>query len=683
MNYEKLQEYAFEKMNFTDGDVLASDCDTLVFLLDNCEITIDSDRVFFGTVNTDKISEHVFLERADKYLAEFEKIGVKDGYDALAYTGRHDFSHTTAQWKDILSLGLVGIKNRLAEYNERENNQKKKRFYSNLLKVWEACLRFVRRAAEKAAENGKALMSESLFNISEKAPETLFEAMQTIVVYYVLQMFFDGTYLRTLGRLDWLLYPFYVKEPESDRRRLLIEFLKDIDKLQAPSNIPFAIGGTDEKGNSLINELSFDIIDAYATANTNNTKFHILYSDNMPQGIIKRAFEEIRKGNNSIVFMNDRVIIESLLKMGEDKSDATDYHVVGCYECGGNGELTCSCNGRVNIPKALEVALNGGRDMLTGKLIGLANDGFFPTFESLYLEFKRQLTYFSDCAIKCTDVFEKEYKNIHSAPILSATYISALEKGGDLYCDYAAKYNNSSIDAIGLGTAVDSLWAIKKAVYDDKVISLKYLVDVLRSNWKDNEILRLTFKNKYEKWGNGVDVVDELGKRIVDDLSAVISGRKNMKGGIYRLGTFSINWRWEFGEKTAASADGRKAGETLSQNTSATFGADKSGATEHLLSVAKIDATKTPNASIVDIDLHSSSVSGENGITALMSSLKGYFDMGGFAVHYNVLDTETLKKAYLDPDAYPNLQVRLCGWNVLFSSLTKKEQEEFIARSER
>ena len=101
-----------------------------------------------------------------------------------------------------------------------------------------------------------------------------------------------------------------------------------------------------------------------------------------------------------------------------------------------------------------------------------------------------------------------------------------------------------------------------------------------------------------------------------------------------------------------------------------------------MLSAAKIDTSNTPNGSVIDIDLHSSAVAGESGINALIGSLRTYFELGGFSVHYNVLDTETLKCAKADPSKYPTLQVRLCGWNVLFSTLTEKEKDEFIARSE-
>ena len=147
------------------------------------------------------------------------------------------------------------------------------------------------------------------------------------------------------------------------------------------------------------------------------------------------------------------------------------------------------------------------------------------------------------------------------------------------------------------------------------------------------------------------------------------------------MGLFSIDWRWELGEKCAASADGRKTGETLSQNSGATFGADREGATAHLLSVASIDSTNTPNGTIADLDLHTSAVRGSNGLRSMVATLKTYFDLGGFAVHYNVLDTQVLREAKAHPDRYPNLQVRLCGWNVLFNTLSEREKDDFIARS--
>lgn len=685
LTYNELKTYAMSKEDIgNEPDVLHHDCDIVEYLLDNCEIIITESDRFFCKVNCDGIMTSVFLARSLVYLDDIRSNGLMDGEEALAYTGRYDCSHTNAEWESVTSLGIFGLLQRIEDYGRTSGNDvKKTRFYSEIARVYRAALRFISRVAVKARMIGKYEMAEGLEHLTKGAPQNLFEAMQNTLIYYVLQHMVEGTCLRTLGRLDSLYYPYYFKDGLSDfdTEALFIDFMRELDSYNAPANMPFAIGGTDENGKSLVNELSHIIVSAYRKARTHNTKFHILCSNDTPDTLIRTAFEGIRDGNNSIVFMSDGKIIESLVKLGEDKKHATNYHVVGCYECGGDGEITCSCSARVNLLKALEVTLNGGRDMQTGKLIGLETDSIFSDFDALYKEFVRQTVYFCERAMTATDIFEKHYNKIHSAPIMSGTYTSALEKGGDLYCDSAARYNNSSLNAVGLGSTVDSLYAIKKLVFEDKKVTLEKLILILRSDWEDEEPLRLYVKNKIAKYGQGNPDVDELARQTVDYVADTVNGRPNSKGGVFRLGLFSIDWRWILGEKTAASADGRHCAEVLSQNSSAAVGNAIEGATSHLRSVAAIDASRTPNATIADIDLHYSAVSGENGISALVSSLKAYFKLGGFGVHYNVLNTDILIDAMHHPEKYPDLQVRLCGWNVLFNTLSQKEQMEFIKRS--
>ena len=684
LSREQLLNWVEDRVVLGEGlDILKNDCEIVEFMLDHCEIEIPKSNRFFVRVNCAGISDNVIAKRRKRIRSLIDE-GLRDGLEALAHTGYCDYSHTTAEWESVIGLGIYGLRERVAQYaRENSENEETTAFYEQILKVYDAALRFMGRASDKALLCERKEMAQTLLNLTKGHPSNLFEALQTSIIYYFLQHFFDGTYLRTIGRLDRLYYPYYVREDKAKADQILLDYVREIDRLDAPSNIPFALCGTDADGRELINELSYVWLDTYKKADTTNTKLHLLCSEHTPEDIVKKAFQYIREGNNSIVFMSDKRVIEALKKQGIEHKDAVDYHVVGCYECGGAGELTCSCNARVNIPKALELALNRGKDMLTGKLIGLGNSGDFETFEELCAEFERQLTYLCKCAMTITDLYESHYAEIHSAPILSGTYTSALEMGGDLYLNYTAKYNSSSLNAIGLATATDSLAAIRKAVFEDKTVTLEEFTEILRSNWKEKEYLRLLIKNKYPKYGQGDVKTDAIAKRIVDVLSDTVSYKPNVKGGKWRLGLFSINWRWDLGEKTAASADGRLCGETLSQNTSASFGADKEGATAHLISVARLDTSKTPNGAIVDIDLHSSAVRGENGLNALVASLKTYFELGGFSVHYNVLDTEILKDAKQNPEKYPNLQVRLCGWNVLFSSLSEKEKDEFIARSMR
>jgi len=684
IHQKKLLDNALKMMDYSgEEDVLRSDCDIDVYLLDNCEITVPEINRFMVAVDCRAIREAVFRERFYAAKSTIRDPAYADGMAAKLYFGTYDFGHTSACWEDVINLGIYGLRQRIDRYRDRAGNDPhKQRFYREITRVYDAALRFIARAAKKARDEGRTEMADGLDHLTKGAPSTLYEALQTVILYYYLQQYFDGTLLRTLGRLDTLLFPFYKKADKAIVPQMLLDFMHEIDRIHAAANMPFALGGTDEQGNDLINELSYLLLETYRKAGTHCTKLHLLISENTPRDIVENALDAVREGNNSIVFMDDGRVIKSLELLGEEHRDAVNYHVVGCYECGANGEITCSCGTRMNLAKALEMALFSGVDLLTGKQIGLANDGVFPTFDDLFSEYLRQVKYAVDCGIYCTDLCEENYGMLHAAPIFSATYVSALENGGDLYCDHSAKYPNSSVDAIGLATATDSLAAIRKLVYEDKSLTLDEFKAILKNNWEGQEVLRLTVKNKFPKYGMGDKKTDDLAKKTVDALAAQVNGHPNKKGGVYRLGLFSIDWRWKFGSLTGASADGRLSGETVSQNTGATFGADRNGATAHMLSVAYLDGTRTPNGAIVDLDLHSSAVRGENGLNAMTASLYTFLALGGFCIHYNVLDTETLKKAKDNPEAYPNLQVRLCGWNVLFSSLSEKEKEEFIARSE-
>jgi formate C-acetyltransferase len=269
-----------------------------------------------------------------------------------------------------------------------------------------------------------------------------------------------------------------------------------------------------------------------------------------------------------------------------------------------------------------------------------------------------------------------------AAPVLSSTYPTAIKRGADIYMNSGAKYNNSSINALGLATATDSLVAIKKLVFDDKVLTIEALCDILKKNWQGSETLRLRVKNRFPKYGTANDEADSIAAEIVDRLADSVEGRPNARGGVWRLGTFSIDWRWNFGRHTAASACGRLSGETLSQNASAAFGADREGYSAHLISASRLNTERTPNGTVVDLDIHYSAVSGESGLAALVAALRTFVKMGGFALHYNVLNVETLKAARLRPYDYPTLQVRVCGWNAPFASLSDKEKDEFIKRFE-
>lgn len=673
---EELRAKTREIVDLEDKNILTASADLICFYLENCEITVPEENRFFVNVNCLILANEAGGRRFRRFNIE-----PACGEEVLAYTGTYDFGHTSADWQSVIDLGIYGLRERVSGYLKRTRGKEECLFYREAKRVLDAAIEFMKKAANAARLAGKDEMAMGIEELTRRAPETLFEAMQTTAIYYTLQQT-EGAILRTLGRLDTLYYRFYKKESsEGTVRELVRDFYREIDNWRAGSNIPIALGAS-PRGEYAQNELTLIFLSEYRRAHLPYTKIHLLCREDTSDAVLREAMSAVREGNNSIIFMSDKTVTRALIRLGEDEKDAMDYHVVGCYECGGQGELTCSCNARVSIPKAVEYALTGGVDILAKKKIGLDGKQDFKNFEELYCEFLRQLTYLTECGMRATEEYEKHYPEAFAAPILSSTYSSSLEKGKDLYAAYGAKYNNSSINALGLATATDALLAIKKLVFDDAELTLGELVDILRNNWQGYEGLRLKVKNKFPKYGMGHEECDEIAKRTVEHLGKTVNGRKNPRGGVWRLGLFSIDWRWDFGKKTAASADSRLAGEPISQNTGASFGQDRNGMTAHIRSVSALDNTLVPNGAVLDLDLHSSCACGEDGLCALVSGLRTFIAFGGFGIHYNILNEKTLCEAKKRPEDYPTLQVRLCGWNALFTSLTEKEQDEFIRRAQ-
>jgi formate C-acetyltransferase len=511
--------------------------------------------------------------------------------------------------------------------------------------------------------------------------------MTAIVLYYDLQQAVESTPVRALARVDHLLYPFYKRElergtlNEEGATELTDRFLRKLNDYKVPANIALAIAGTRNDGTTYVNDYSYILLRRLVEQNLPFVKVHFLYDPSLPEDFMRIVFEGIRKGSNSFVFIGDRATKAALEGIGISREDADYYTVIGCYETAGFEEVPCTCAGRVNLAKAVELTLTGGRDILTGKQIDSVQDTDFESFEALLEAFLLRVDECCEAVFDLLDTREAMMADFHTAPFYSATMRTCVERGRDVYAS-GAKYNNTSINVLGVATAIDSLLAVKKIVFDDGLMSLDALVEVLEKNWEGNELLRQKVKRTFPKYGMGDAYADSLARTVMERMADKINGRPNAKGGVYRFGAFTVDWRFAFGEKTAAGADGRLAGETLSKNLCATLGADREGVTAHIASAARLGGTVTPNGSVVDIAFHSSAVRGENGMQAMMASLKAFSLAGGSSIQYNVLNAETLRDAQKHPENYPNLQVRVCGWNATFISLTEKEQNEFIRQAE-
>lgn len=616
-----------------------------------------------------------------------ERRVVEKAATARTYTADPDFGHTAPDTLALIELGLPGLLGRLeqAEATLTEPSEEQRDFYISARIMVQAMMDYCLRLSkvESISDENKV----TLANLATRAPETLYEAMQLMVIYFYLHEYIAGTRVRTLGRLDVVFYPLYQKElangtlTKEDAMELWKYFLYKLWTMQVPFDLPFCIGGLGLDGEEVTNELSYLIVEAYDAIDIYSPKIHVRVSPKTPVSFVKRILRCIRDGNSSFVFVNDTVAVHAMEKCGVPETEARNYVPVGCYEPGIWGtELPCTGNGWLNLPKALEYVFTHGKDFFTGEQIG-PDTGEITSYTELVDAVKKQIAYLVDQALTHISHVEKYYMDIGPDPLLSATMLPCVEQGIDAYAG-GAKYNNSSFYMHSIATLADSLAAVRRLVFTEKRFTFAELGEILRSDWQEHEKLRLEMLASTEKYGNNVDSVDAIAVEFASFTAAQINGRPNGRGGIFKSSNFTIDTCFPNGKKTMATPDGRHTGDPNSKNLCAVTAMDKNGITALIQSVTKMDHSDFPNGSVLDFVLHPSAVSGEDGLEAFYGILLTYFRRGGFALHGNVFCAEDLKKAQAEPEKYATLQVRVCGWNVYFVNLSKVEQDAFIRQAE-
>lgn len=692
---EKELEKGIDEIYEKDYSPVRAKAESIAFILRNGKIEINPDEFF-----QDKICNGDVLPRKVRGIARtMSESDAKDATDkARALTecngiaATMDFGHLGPDWRFLMNNGLVGAIQRAEEGKDKYSDDAEKcDFYDSVILVYTAlcdCLLRMAETAEKYNTEKMQFVASNLKALTVSAPKTIAQAMQLTLFYYKMQSQIEGSNIRSLGGIDSMYYPFYKNDiangtfTEAQVRELTRYFLCKISAMHIIANLPFYICGK-QNGKDATNEYTFLLLEEYRSLGLYDPKMHVMYHKDIDPKVINLLLEMIREGKNSFVFINTEVASKALENIGIETKDAEKVIVYGCYETAAEGtEIPCTCGGMMNLCKSVELALNGGVDPLSEKFTGLATPTSFENFDAFYEATMAQLKFMTETCMDTMAEYEKHYHEVYLAPMLSGTFTSSMEKGIDVYSG-GAKYNNTSVVGAGMATLVDSLLVVKHLVFEDKKCSLEELKAILKNNWEGSEKLRLFVQNNYSKYGNNQTEADDIAIDIFERFSTLINGRKNGRGGVFRCGMFSVNWRDWMGETMGATPDGRLKGEPFSKNLCANVGQDKAGVTAFINTVLKFDGEKMPDGSVTDVVLHSSAVKGEGGMAAFLGLLKAFMLGGGFAVHFNVMNAETLRKAQKEPEKYKNLQVRLCGWNVHFVRLSKREQDEFIVQADR
>jgi len=535
------------------------------------------------------------------------------------------------------------------------------------------------------------------------APRNFWEALQ---MYWFVHLGtiteLNGWDAMSPGHLDQHLFPFYKTDLAEDtlNRELAKELLEcfwvKVNNQPAPPKVGVTaqesgtyndftninVGGVTRDGSDGINDVSYIMLEVIDEMHLLQPQANVQISQKSPNRFLREACRVIRKGYGyPSVFNTDEVIMEQM-RTGKTLEDAREGGCSGCIETGSFGKEAYILTGYLNVPKIFELALNNGIDPLTNKRVGpqTGDPILFADFDDLFSAFEQQLKYIVNLKIEINNYIERMYAMYAPAPFLSVVIRDCISKGKDYY-NGGPRYNTNYIQCCGIGTITDSLSAIRKHVYEEKNITMAEMLKALKTNFEGAESLRLKLLNKTPFYGNDDDYADSIMQRVYASLFETIDGKPNTKGTAYHLNMLSTTCHIYFGKKLGASANGRFSGLPISDGTSPSHGVDRNGPTAVIKSIAKMDQVKS-GGTLLNQRFLPSVLNGEEGIENLSHLIRSYFKLNGHHIQFNIVDTETLRKAQAEPDSYRDLLVRVAGYSDYFVDLDKHHQEEIIARTE-
>lgn len=535
------------------------------------------------------------------------------------------------------------------------------------------------------------------------APDTFWEALQAywfVHLGVILELNTWDSF--NPGRLDQHLNLFYQRDKaagvlsEEQATELLQCFWIKFNNQPAPPKVGVTLaesstytdfaninnGGLTKDGQDAVNDVTYLILDVIDEMRLLQPSSNIQLSKKNPERFLKRACRIIRKGWGQPSVFNADLVVAELVRQGKSVEDARQGGTSGCVEAGAFGKESYILTGYFNLMKVLETTLFNGIDPLTGERLGPATGdaACFQSYAEFFAAFCRQLRHFVDIKVRGNNIIERLYAENMPAPFLSTIIDDCIASGLD-YNAGGARYDTSYIQMVGLGSVADSLSALKYHVYEQRTFSLESLRDALGCDFAGVEPLRQILLNKTPKYGNDDTFADTVMQSVCAELYQSVNGRKNTRGGTYRVNYLSTTCHVYFGSLCGASPDGRKAGQPLSEGISPVQGADRNGPTALILSAAKMDHLLT-GGTLLNLKFTPQTLADEAGLTKLAHLIRSYFKLDGHHIQFNVVSAATLRAAQKEPDRYRDLIVRVAGYSDYFCDLTVPLQEEIIARTE-
>ncbi|MEW6751997.1 MAG: pyruvate formate lyase family protein [Candidatus Latescibacterota bacterium] len=678
---------------------------TLAQLLSRIPVVIEDDDLIVGRVHEavpTEAEERWFEERREAlfYVPWFQSTG-----------------HLTLSWERLLAEGLSGIRVRarahLARLAAADGEAASRRdFLQGAVLCCDALEAYARRYAEHAEALAAAASTpdrqrglQEVARVCGRVPtwpaRTLHEAVQAVWLVDLVLHAVVGARDFALGRLDQYLYPFYQRDLENgritaDSAQELIECLyikcSEVTGYADQANARkrslcqdsvqyIVLGGQRPEGGSAVNPLSSICLRA-GYLKLKQPTLKVRYHHGIDAAFWQEACRLVRSGGSVGVY-NDDVVIPAFESVGVEPQDARNYVHYGCCNANVPGREGSLMERWHSLPKYLELALNDGLDPATDRRLGPATgraedlDTMEALLEALRLQVRSAL---AEERAQYPPLTQEDLRRC-SFTLESVFLEDCIERGREWRLG-GTRYWHKSQHASGIATVADSLAAIRELVYQTGEMDLPRLRDVLRRDFEGEEPLRQRLRTRMPKFGNDDPRVDDLAARVAGMFCDEVGRCNEAPHSVcFWPEIYSYhNNRW-MGAQLGATADGRRRGESISENQSPSPGADLAGATACLRSLARLPLRRTPGGG-TNLRLHPSCVAGERGLQALSDLLKTYFALGGQHLQLNLVDGAVLRQAQEHPDQYRDLSVRVVGYSAYFVTLSPDVQEDLIRRTE-
>jgi len=605
-----------------------------------------------------------------------------------------NFDHYAADFESALHFGVGGIFNKINVSLDKHRDENKRCFLNAAKITMNAFSEMIKGYAGAAEQKGLLEVSRICNKVAWEKPDSFHEALQ--LIWFIHTSFlYEGRFSMALGRLDQYLYPFYIKDSISgDRATELIactlykiyernRFLEGFMNLGRDDVVNIAVGGVKRDGSDAVNELSYIILDAVKACHIPGPNLSARISVKNPDRFVDKCLEVIGTGIGYPALMNDEVNVAALSRYGYDIEDCRDYAMVGCIENFIPGKQPPWSDGRFNSPKYIELALNNGICKLTGMQIGpktgeAADIKIMPEFLDAV---QKQMSHGAAEYVRMFNNEAMRYdRQLYSQPYLSCYHNDCIDRGLDIRDGGSVYPSIHGAACMGIATVTDSLAAIEKVVFEDKVLSLAQLNEALNSDFEGFEDVRRILL-KAPKYGNNDDFADKYACWFVDTHYELFSKYRTFDDGGFYIAIASNIDNIPAGYEVAATPDGRKSKEPLSDAASPGHGFDVNGITASLLSCSKPDFTKVACGTVLNVKFSGSTFKSKN-IEKLRGLVRVYFERGGQEMQINCVSKSMLEDASTNPQKYKDLVVRVSGFSAFYVYLDESVQNDILERTE-